>query len=201
MLDTVVMYDNIHFSTATNGLSGVLREHKAHEIVTILHRALARAELNAPAAARGAFIGVGAEFDALQAMGKVLREATKNLLFIDAYMDEKVLTDFAPLAPEGVVIWVFGDSSSSKVASLRPAAERWVKQYGATRPLEVRLSAPRALHDRLVVVDAGTRVWNLSQSLNHFVARSPASIVRFDADVAAMKRDHYLSLWGGATLL
>src|SRR5713101_784302 len=74
--DTLERMDEIAFRSAADSLTNpLLRAHHAHEIIAILHRALARAELNAPAAARGGFIAVGAAFDAVQTVGKVLREA------------------------------------------------------------------------------------------------------------------------------
>jgi hypothetical protein len=68
-------------------------------------------------------------------------------------MDEKALTDFAPLAPEGVTIRLLSDQREHK-PSLPPATERWKGQHGQKRPLEVRLAAPRTLHDRLIIIDA-----------------------------------------------
>ncbi len=94
--DPLEIMDRISFNTASDGLQGVLRERNAHQILAILHRALARTELNAPAAAQGAFIRVGAAFNVFQAMSKVLGEATQDLLIVDPYMDATVLTDFAP---------------------------------------------------------------------------------------------------------
>lgn len=193
--------DKISFRLAVDGLHGPLQPSNAHTIISILHRALARAEKYAPPGARGAFITVGAEFSALQAIAKVVREASTEVLIVDPYMDATVLTDFAPLAPEGVAIRLLADSFYTKTATMRPPTERWVNEYGNTRPLEVKLSAQRALHDRLIIVDAGVRVWSLTQSLKDFAARSPGSVLRVDGDVAAMKRDHYIGAWSNASPL
>jgi len=53
------------------------------------------------------------------------------------------------------------------------------------------------LHDRLIVVD-GKIVWTLTQSLNAFAARSPASLVRVDPETAALKVAAYEQLWKNA---
>jgi phospholipase D-like protein len=195
------LVDATGFTVCSDELTGPLREKLAYRLVAILHRALARAELHAPVGARGAFIPVGAAFDAFQVIGKVLNEATKDVLIVDAYMNAIVLTDFAPLAPEGVAIRLLTDSSSTKPETMRPPATRWVQQYGAARPLEVRLTAPRLLHDRLIIVDGGVRVWSLSQTLKDFAGRSPASVLRVADDIAAEKRHAYFQMWGSATPL
>ena len=192
--------DPITFTVASNGLGGFIRQQNAHEIVAVLHRALARAEALAPAAARGAFIPVGAEFDTLQVLSKVLSTAKVSALIVDPYMDSKVLTDFAMLAEKGVSTHLLSDSKNTDPAALVPAANRWIKQYGADRPLEVRQTAPRALHDRLIIID-DCDVWALSQSLKNFVGRSPATVLRVDGEPGVLKREAYAEIWAQSTTI
>ena len=143
---------------------------------------------------------MGAAFDVFQVIGKVLSGATNDALIVDAYMGPKLLTDFAPLAPERVAVRLLTDSFYTKPETLRPAAERWARQYGATRPLETRLTAPRLLHDRLIVID-GAQVWSLTQSLKDIADRSPASVLRVEGDVATQKIHAYGQLWASAQTL
>jgi hypothetical protein len=173
-----------------------VRKSAVKRIVTILYRALAIAELQAPTTARGAFIPAGNSFDAMAAVSRTLSGARHDALIVDPYMDEKALTDFAPLAPEGTIIRLLADQHSHK-PTLRPAAERWKSQYGPKRPLVVKLAAGRVLHDRLIIAD-GTDVWILTQSLKDFAVRSPASIVRADGDAAALKISAYQDIWDSA---
>lgn len=172
------------------------RPNNVQTIISIVHRSLARAEINAPVAAQGAFISAGDTFDAFAAIGKLLSTANVSLLLVDPYMDEKALTDFAPLAPEGVSIRLLADAQGRK-ATLAPASERWQHQYGAKRPLEVRLALARSLHDRLIVIDE-TDAWTLTQSLNAFADRSPATIIKAHPEMAAMKIAAYRDLWDAA---
>src|SRR6185369_360104 len=199
-LDAHGSMDLIKFNQAADGLTGILRDDHAHEIVTVLHRALARAEKNAPAAAQGAFIPVGAVFDVFQVVRKVLGEAKSDLLIVDAYMGANVLTDFAPLAREGVTIRLLTDGGYTKPDALKPAATRWAEQYAAARPLEIRLTAPRQLHDRLIAADR-EHVWSLTQSLKDFAARSPATVLRVEREIAQQKIHAYGALWEDAKLL
>jgi hypothetical protein len=53
------------------------------------------------------------------------------------------------------------------------------------------------LHDRLIIVD-WSQVWTLTQSLKDFAARSPASVIRVDGDLARLKIDAYEQLWTAA---
>jgi hypothetical protein len=186
--------DPITFTVASNGLGGLIRNQNAHEIIAVLHRALARAEALAPAAAQGAFISVGAEFDTIQVVSKVLRAAKTCALIVDPYMDSKILTDFAILAEKGVSIHLLSDGKSADSGGLVPAANRWIKQYGDDRPLEIRETSPRALHDRLIVID-NREVWALSQSLKDFVNRSPATVLRVEGEPGTLKREAYAEIW------
>jgi hypothetical protein len=194
--------DIVGFRSATSKLNS--SQSVAHwegrtAVPEILYRRLGVAELNAPVSAQGAFIHAGNAFDAMAAVGKVLQTATADVLIVDPYMDEKALTDFAPLAQEACHIRLLADQQTHK-ATLKPAAERWSVQFKTACPLEVRLAPPRSLHDRLILVDS-TTAFVLTQSLNAFAARSPASIVRSDDEIARLKIGAYGDMWNAAVPL
>ena len=73
-------------------------------ITQLLYRALAQAELKAPAAAQVAFVPAGNVLDAFAMVGKILGEAEGDVLIVDRYANNKVLTDFAVLAPDNVTM-------------------------------------------------------------------------------------------------
>jgi hypothetical protein len=168
----------------------------AKAIPPIMYRALARAELKAPASVSGKFIPAGNALDAMAAVGKVLKEAKQQALIVDPYMDETLLNDFAVMLQDGISLRLLSDSHSVK-PSLKPAVQRWSTQHGARRPIEARNTPPRALHDRLIIVD-DSRTWTLTQSFKDLAARSPASIILVDADIAALKIPAYAALWANA---
>jgi hypothetical protein len=128
-------------------------------------RALARAELEAPASAHGSFIFAGDELDAYAAVAKVLERAKKDILMVDRYADHIIITDFAVTAPEGVPVRILGGNKEARKQTSRPAVERWAQQHGAVRPLEVRVIRETKLHDRLIVID-GVEAWSPHQSFN-----------------------------------
>ena len=102
--------DLASFHAAMSGLTHPAMRYRAGEdIVLVLYRALATAELRAPVSAQGTFIPAGNSFDAFAAVGKVLAPATGDVLIVDPYLDEKALTDFAPLVHEGVSIRLLAD--------------------------------------------------------------------------------------------
>ena len=200
LTQTESLSDIVNLNIATKNLINAGMKHKsAHDIKSIAYRALYTAELNAPVSDQGTFIAVGNVFNAMVAIAKILSSAQTDVLIIDPYMDEKVLTDFALLVPVNVRIRLLPDRKSYK-AALVPLVQRWVEQHKTERPLEVRLTPARALHDRLIIVDSET-VWILTQSLNKFADRSPASIVRSGGEAATLKLDAYKEMWDSASIL
>lgn len=185
--------DSVAVDVAVNNLHGALRETNAQTIATTVHRALAIAEIRAPVGAKGAFIAAGSSFDAFSAIGKVLARAKGDILIVDPYADGKALTDFAVQASQGISIRILAGENEHK-PTLAPAAQNWAKQFASSRPLEVRLAPARTLHDRLIILDEA-EAWSLTQSLNAFASRSPATIVRVDAEITAMKITAYQPLW------
>lgn len=193
------VFDSATFNVASNSLGSTTHVGNVQSMTSIVYRALAKAELAAPAASQGAFIPVGEAFSALAAVGKVIGAATQSILIIDPYADSNALTEFAVLAPEQVLVMVLTDAAAHK-PGLRPATAAWTQQYAEVRPLEVCLAPARSLHDRLIIVDA-REVWTLGQSLNHLAQRAPSSIVRVDPDTAKMKIAAYAAVWATASPL
>lgn len=174
------------------------RINAAHEITAIVYRAFAVAEARAPAGVSGTFIPVGNSFDVFSALSKVFQTAAREVLIVDPYMDETVLTEFGTAVPEGVVLRLLADQADRK-PTLEPAARKWASQYGTSRPLSVRLALPKTLHDRAIFIDQKT-AWTVTQSLKDFAKRSPGEIVRAD-DTAAMKIAAYESIWQTASVI
>ena len=185
--------EEIGLRSATNTLVRTRGSSGTDEIRAVLFRALAEAELHAPASEQGSFIAAGHALDAYASISKVLASAGKEILLVDPYLDGKALTDFMPGAQEGVKLRVISDEANAK-PSLEPAAHKWVAQFDASRPLEVRLAPARSLHDRLIVVD-GFEVWSLTQSLKDFANRSPGSIIKVDPETSALKIGAYEKFW------
>ena len=190
--------DPIVFGVAMQGIGTVIHEVSAAQLKGIIFKTLAAAEMRAPATQQGSFIAAASPFQVFAALARIMSSARREVLIVDPYVDAVALTDVASTAADGIQIQLLGDGVRIQ-PNLAPAVARWKAQY-STRPLEVRMSAPRALHDRLIVVDQ-SEVWNLSQSIKDFANRSNASIERSNTDLGAEKVSAYLALWAAATPL
>jgi len=168
------------------------RDQQRSELIIIAYRVLAWLEQQMPAQSAGAFIHPGNVFDAYSAISKVLGSATEDVLVVDPYLDEMILIEYGSSVPPGVLIRLLTDPNNYK-KNLLPALARWQEQYGVQRPIELRLSEPRRLHDRAIFVDSAA-VWTLTQSIKDFAKRAPGHISRVDS-IAQEKRDAYEALW------
>lgn len=166
------------------------------QIRAVLYKVLACAELNAPAAAQGAFIAAGDQVDAYGVISKILETASSRLLIVDPYMDATLVTDFLAAVPEGVEMRLLADEASVK-DTLVPAAHRWKEQHGISRPLEARFASKRSLHDRLIIVD-DSQVWSLTQSIKDFAKRSHAAALKVDEETGVLKITAYSDAWDTA---
>lgn len=187
------------FSVTSHNLGTTARFQVANELTAIVYRALAVAERNAPLGIQGAFIPVGNNFDVFATLTKLLSTAQQDVLIVDPYMDEVVLTDFAVAVPNSITLRLLTDEAYCK-PTFHPAVTKWVQQYGASRPLAARLSPAKTLHDRAIFVD-GKQAWTLTQSIKDFAKRSPAEIVRVDIETGALKIAAYESMWTTAAIV
>lgn len=186
------------FDRATQYLNTAGRGSAFQNIMLSLHKALGVAELRAPPSAQGAFIPVNRRFDAFAAIHKILQSATIDILVVDPYLDETILTEFGGSVPDKVSLRLLADETSVR-PSLAPASKAWAAQHGTQRPLAVRVAGPKSLHDRVILVDKAI-AWTATQSFKDFAKRSPAELVRAD-DTAALKIAAYKSIWTTAQVV
>ncbi len=139
------------------------------------------------------FIDVGKKFNFFKAISEIFSKATKEILIVDPYLDDKILTKYAESVTKGITIKLL----SSKNKNIKPAFEAWVKQYGNERPIELRI-APKLLHDRLVIVD-NKSAWILSQSFKDFSDRAYGNIMQ--SQDPALKINACNDIWNNAQII
>lgn len=131
---TGLLVDAVTLSSLIPKLHSAAWKSAAADIFAILYRALAHCELRGGGQTAGSFIPVGNSFDAFSALAKLLQSAKTDVMIVDPYLDETVLTEFGLTVPEGVPLRLLADEATHK-ASLAPAAARWATQYARARPL------------------------------------------------------------------
>lgn len=188
--------DPVMFTSASQNLVGVLREHNVAQMREILHRHLARLEAESGLNVGDAVISAGDTFAAFVKISDIVRHAEKEVWIIDPYQRDEALRDYAPSIADGVTLRLL-TSIDDRMTVIEPAARKWRETHKDRRPLEVRRADGKLLHDRVVVVDHKD-VWLLSQSLNAFAARAPATVLMLGADLAPLKIAAYEAIWANS---
>ena len=87
----------------------------------------------------------GQMFDYFDSIRKIIETATKDILFIDPYLDAEFVSRYLPYVHSDVSVRLLG----GKFATLVPAVDMYCKQHGVS--VEMRDSGE--LHDRFVILD------------------------------------------------
>ena len=183
----------LQLAVACENLRGPLRARNAETITNILHRVLAKAELDAAPEIRGSVLLIGENFDSYMALRQLLGTATTDALMVEPDAVGKVLADYAILAPERVTVRLLADEARYK-PSLIAGVQRWHRRFGDRRNLMVRLAAANTLHERIILLDGG-RAWVLGVPFSDLAKRAHTTLVRMLPEDEARKIAIYAEIW------
>ena len=182
---------SVEVSSAVSALKYPNRAEHFQAIMIGLYQALALVELKAPQSAQGSFIPVGNAFDAYAAMARILGAAASDVLMVDPYMDDSVLTDFAGSVQSSFVpLRLLTDQAICK-PNLSPAAIRWKAQY-PRRPLECGWRHHPNVGRNLRIDKM--QAWTVTRSLKKYRRNDHLPKLRAD-DTATLKIAAYEAIW------
>jgi hypothetical protein len=188
--------DEFRFHNAREGILS----YGPNPLMAIIYTALADAEHDLPPQAQGGFVATGDYMGALGEVARIFRQAESSILFVDAFLDQNILTEFATSAPDSVTLCFLADEKDVKPGFMS-AVGVWRRQHGATRPIEARLAGKGKLHDRFIAVD-NNEIWEVGQSFNRMVTRSPTTFTRLvEREIADPKLKFYQQLWDDSKIV
>ena len=185
--------ETLRLRIACENLEGPLRTRNAETITSILHRVLAKAELDAPPEMRGSVLLIGANFDSYVAVRQLLSTAAADALLVEPEASGKFLADYAAVAPERVTVRLLADEAQYK-RTLSTGVQRWQQWFGSRRNLIVRLASANTLHEQLILLD-GDRAWVLGVPFSDLAKRIQTSLVRMRPEEEARKIEVYAEIW------
>jgi hypothetical protein len=131
-------------------------------------------------------VGQGLVFDYFDTIRKTIETATKDVLFIDPYLDADFVSRYLPHVRAGVTIRLL---ARERIATLLPAVTAFTQQSQAS--VEVR-TAP-GFHDRYVIID-GASCYQSGASFKDGARNAPTTVTQV-GDAFAAVRDTYENLW------
>ncbi len=150
------------------------------------------------------FIVAGRPLDALAAILEVLDRSKKEILIVDPYLDQKILTEFTkPFLGERKIklLTCKGRIHKGKLHknncydSLFIAFKKCSEQYKNKISTELRVASDGVLHDRLIIID-NKELYFVTQSFNAFAKRAHA-VIASSVD-PELKLEAYNDIWNNA---
>lgn len=141
-------------------------------------------------------LGAGAVHDYFEEVRQLVAGATRDVLFIDPYIDATFVTRYLPQIPQAVTVRLL--TAERQATALRQALDLYVQQHGTA--VELRVMPNRMLHDRHLIIDAsdayqsgasfkdGAR--NAPTSINQIVDVAPELIRAHEANWASARPVH-----------
>ena len=133
----------------------------------------------------------GAVFDYFDEVRKVIASATKELFFVDPYVDADFASRYLTQVPAGVRVRLLGKKG---MPGFLPAAELLHQQSGLV--IEARVSP--SLHDRYVFVD-GSAGFHSGASFKDGARNAPTTFTEV-TDALAAVISAYEALWASGTV-
>jgi hypothetical protein len=155
------------------------------KIVTLLHQARQDLRMKTVGPVSTA-VGRGQVFDYFDEVRKIIEPASRDLLFVDPYLDAEFVSRYLPHAKSGVPIRLL---ARERVSTLLPAVDLFTRQTGAT--VVVR-SAPN-FHDRYVIVDHSA-CYQSGASFKDGAKSAPTTLTQITDAFAAVQKT-YEGIW------
>ena len=133
----------------------------------------------------------GRVFDYFDEIRKVVELATRDVFFIDPYLDAEFVAKYLGHVTDGVTIRLL---TKRKLETLPPAVKTFAKQHG--KPISVR--STEGIHDRYVFVDCES-CYQSGASFKDGAKKAPTTLTQVTDAFEAMLTT-YESMWDTATV-
>jgi hypothetical protein len=116
--------------------------------------------------------------------------AQKDILIVDAYLDEEVFNLYVSKVPAGVTVHVLTNKVGANVQTV-------AGKYAKSGSLELRSSAD--IHDRAVFLDQ--RGWVIGQSIKDAAKKKPTYMIELTEPSLTASRAAHNQIWASATTI
>lgn len=137
-------------------------------------------------------VNAGAVHDYFEEIRQLVAGATRDVLFIDPYIDATFVTRYLPQIPQVVTVRLL--TAERQSAALRQSLDLYQQQHSTAA--ELRVMPDRSMHDRHLVID-GRDVYQSGASFKDGARNAPTSINQI-VDVAADLIRAHEANWAGA---
>lgn len=130
----------------------------------------------------------GDDYDFYRDLSSLIVTATKDILIVDAYLDEQLFNLYVSKVPDNATVRILSNRIGSNVETV-------ARMYAKSRSLELRSSAD--IHDRHVFLDH--RGWIIGQSIKDAARKKPTYMIELNEPSLTASRDAHNRIWMAAT--
>lgn len=171
--------DQFHGQSARDAQEGF------RKIMTILHEARHDLRMKTVGPLNAA-VGRGNVFDYFDEVRKIIEPATRDVFFVDPYLDAEFVARYLPHVRAGVPVRLL---ARERLATLLPAGDAFSRQSGVA----VSVRSSPGFHDRYVLVD-GAACYQSGASFKDGAKAAPTTLTQItDAFPVVLKT--YEDLW------
>ena len=132
----------------------------------------------------------GDEYDFYRDLSSLIQAATRDILIVDAYLDEQLFNLFVSKASGSAMVRILSNKIGANVETV-------ARMYAKSRPLEMRSSAE--VHDRAIFLDQ--RGWVIGHSIKDAARKKPTYMIELSEPSLTIARDVHNGLWAAATVI
>jgi hypothetical protein len=132
----------------------------------------------------------GDEYAFYRDLTSLIQTAVRDVLIVDAYLDQKVFNLYVSKVPTGTPARILSKRIGNNVETV-------ARMYVKSRPLELRSSAD--IHDRAVFLDQ--RGWVIGQSIKDAASQKPTYMIELNEPLLTPSSDAYNRIWAAATVV
>lgn len=179
---------SIPLGTAMNQFHGQMArdaQEGFRKIITLLHQARQDLRMKTIGPVNAA-VGHGQVFDYFDEVRKLIEPASRDIFFVDPYLDAEFVSRYLPHVRSGVSIRLL---ARERIGTLLPAVDLFVKQSSAS----VLVRSASGFHDRYVIVDQST-CYQSGASFKDGAKAAPTTLTQITDAFQAVQKT-YEDIW------
>jgi hypothetical protein len=132
----------------------------------------------------------GEEYGFYLDLSSLLLAATRDILIVDAYINEKVFNLYVSKVSNNATVRILSNKIDANTGIV-------ARMYANKRPLKIRSSAD--VHDRTVFIDQ--RGWVIGQSIKDAARQKPTYLIELNEPLLTAARDVHDRIWTAAKVI
>jgi hypothetical protein len=130
----------------------------------------------------------GEEYNFYRDLTSIIQAATRDILFVDAYLDEDLFNLYVSKIPSTLNVRILTNN-------VRPNVNTVARMFAKKQQIQLRSSSD--IHDRHIFIDQ--RGWAFGQSIKDAATKKPTYMIELNGPALKATKDIHDQIWAAAT--